>query len=37
MKRIFKYNFDALYTFYLSNFITNGRRFAVFKQGNNGV
>lgn len=25
MKRIHKYNFDALYTFYLLNFVTNGK------------
>lgn len=25
MKRILKYNFDALYTFYLLNFVTNGK------------
>lgn len=25
MKRIFKYNFDALYTFYLLNFVTNSK------------
>lgn len=24
-KRILKYNFDALYTFYLLNFVTNGK------------
>lgn len=25
MKRILKYNFDALYIFYLLNFVTNGK------------